>query len=185
MALLDDELCNSQMNIFPWTCARDWIDADVTHVTSTIQVFVASTQSVELRDANLCGDMIYQRLVIYVFAHLMFCTHDEKFLSSFKETLVQWRSWDLMTRISNQQLIKDYLLDRLRDLRLLSRPELHSETVLRQLLRLDAIRLCAQLTVMVTDDTQYEQFVNLRGPPTQGLLNLLQAVCNYSLSTLH
>ena len=46
------------------------------------------------------------------------------------------------------------------------------------MLRLDAIRLCAQLTVMVTDDTQYEQFVNLRGLPTQGLLNLLQAVCD-------
>jgi hypothetical protein len=100
-----------------------------------------------------------------------------------------------MTRISNHQLIKDYLLDRLRDLRvrlhlhtmqrrltnnfqLLSRPTLHSETVLRQLLRLDAIRLCAQLTAMVTDDTQYEQLVNLRGLPTQGFLNLLQAVCN-------
>ena len=58
----------------------------------------------------------------------------------------------------------------------LSRPELHSETILGQLLRLDAIRLCAQLTVMVTDDTQYKRVVDLRGSPAQALLNLLQAV---------
>jgi len=106
----------------------------------------------------------------------MFCTHDKKLLSSFKETLVRWRSWDFMTRISNQQQIKDYLLDRFRsDLRSLSRPKLHSETILGQLLHLDSIRLCAQLTVMVTDNTQYKQFVNLRGPRAQALLNLLQA----------
>jgi hypothetical protein len=57
-----------------------------------------------------------------------------------------------------------------------SRPELHSETVLGQLLSLDAVRLCAQLTIMVTD-SEYNQFVDLRGPPAQALLNLLQAVC--------
>ena len=60
MALLDNELCNSQMNISPWTCTRDWIDADVKHVTSTTQVFVASTQSVEIKGADFGGDMIYQ-----------------------------------------------------------------------------------------------------------------------------
>jgi len=53
---------------------------------------------------------------------------------------------------------------------------LHSEIVLGQLLALDAIQLCAQLTIMVTDDSQYKQFVNLRGPHAQALLNLLQAV---------
>jgi hypothetical protein len=57
-------------------------------------------------------------------------------------------------------------------------PELHSKTVLGQLLGLDAIRLCAQLTVMVTDDTQYKRLVDQRGPPAQALLNLLQAVCD-------
>ena len=68
MLLLDDELCNSQMNISPWTYARDWIDADVNHVTSTIQVFVASTQRAEIRDANFGGDMIYQvRLIVMIF----------------------------------------------------------------------------------------------------------------------
>jgi hypothetical protein len=53
---------------------------------------------------------------------------------------------------------------------------------LHELLSLDTIRLCAQLTIMVTDDTQYKQFVNLRGPPAQALLNLLQAVCDSLLT---
>ena len=118
-----------------------------------------------------------------------------RLLSSFKRTLAQWQKWDLMTRISNHQLVKDYLLDLFeRDLHVrpnlhtmssltnnsqsLSRPQLHSKTILRQLLCLDATRLCAQLTVMVTDDDQYRQLVALRGPPVQALLNLLQAVCN-------
>jgi hypothetical protein len=64
----------------------------------------------------------------------------------------------------------------------LSHPGLHSKTILGQLLGLDAIRLCAQLTVMVTDDTQYKQLVDLRGPPALALLNLLQAVCDTLLS---
>jgi len=61
-------------------------------------------------------------------------------------------------------------------------PPLHSEIILGQLLGLDAIRLCAQLTIMVTDDSQYQQLVNLRGPPAQALLNLLQAVCDSLLT---
>jgi hypothetical protein len=61
----------------------------------------------------------------------------------------------------------------------LSRPELHSEIILGQLLSFDAIRLCVQLTVMVTDDIKYKQFVDLRGPTAQELLNLLQAVCDF------
>ena len=72
MLVLDEELCNSQMNISPWRCARDWIDADVNHVTSTIQGFVTSTQSTEIRDANFGGDMIYQvRLRVMIFNRLI------------------------------------------------------------------------------------------------------------------
>ena len=68
MLVLDGELCNSQMTISPWTCARDWIDADVNHVTSAIQRFVTSTQSAEIRDANFGGDMIYPvRLIVMIF----------------------------------------------------------------------------------------------------------------------
>jgi hypothetical protein len=68
MALLDDELCNFQTNISPWTCARDWIGADVNHVTSAIQVFVTSSQSAAIKDANFGRDMIYQvRLIIIIF----------------------------------------------------------------------------------------------------------------------
>jgi hypothetical protein len=68
MAPLDRALANSQVDISPWTCTRDWIDADVDHVTSTIQVFVASTQNTEIEDADFGGDMIYQvRLIIMIF----------------------------------------------------------------------------------------------------------------------
>jgi len=175
MAPLDYSL-TSHTDISPWKSAKDWLDADTNQITSITQVFVTSTQSAEIENAHFGGDMIYQRLIIYVFAHLMFCTCDKRLLRSFKETLMQWRNWDFMTRISNHQLIKDYLLDHFRrDLRSLSRPELHSEIILGQLLSFDAIRLCVQLTVMVTDDIQYKQFVDLRGPTAQELLNLLQA----------
>jgi hypothetical protein len=68
MAPLDHALCNFQVDRSPWTCARDWIDADVNHVTSTIQVFITSTQSAQIEDADFDGDMIYQvRLIVMIF----------------------------------------------------------------------------------------------------------------------
>jgi hypothetical protein len=36
------------------------VDADMNHITSTIQVFVTSTQSAEIENANFGGEMIYQ-----------------------------------------------------------------------------------------------------------------------------
>jgi hypothetical protein len=63
-----------------------------------------------------------------------------------------------------------------------SHPQLHSEMVLEQLRSLDAIRLCVQLTIMVTDDTRYKQLVDLRGPTAQVFLNLLQAACDSLLT---
>jgi len=176
MAPLDYSL-TSHTDISPWKSAKDWLDADTNQITSITQVFVTSTKSAEIENAHFGGDMIYQRLIIYVFAHLMFCTCDKRLLRSFKETLMQWRNWDFMTRISNHQLIKDYLLDCFRR-DSWSCPELHCEIVLGQLLSFDAIRLCVQLTVMVTDDTRYKQLVDLRGPKAQVLLNLLQARLN-------
>jgi hypothetical protein len=65
MASLDHSLGNFQVDISPWTCARDWIEADANHVISTVQVFIASTKSAEIEGANFGGDMIYQvRLII-------------------------------------------------------------------------------------------------------------------------
>lgn len=68
MAQLDHALGNSRVDIFPWMCPREWIDADVNHITSMIQVFVASMQSAEIEDANFGGEMIYQvHLMVMIF----------------------------------------------------------------------------------------------------------------------
>lgn len=65
-----------------------------------------------------------------------------------------------------------------------SNPTLHSEDVFFKLVALDAIGLCANLTVMVTDDTIYKQILNCRGSGAQALLNLLQAVCSWAICPL-
>ena len=68
MTPLDHALANSHTDISPWTCPRDWINADVNHITSSLQVFAASTQSAEIENANFGGDMIYQvRLIVTIF----------------------------------------------------------------------------------------------------------------------
>jgi hypothetical protein len=67
----------------------------------------------------------------------------------------------------------------------LSRPEFQPESSLGLLLILDAIRLCAQLTVMVADDNQYKKMMALRGPAAQNILNLLQAVYDSLLLILY
>ena len=68
MAPLDHALANSHTDISPWTYPRDWIDADVNHITSTLQAFVTSMQSAEIENANFGGDMIYQvRLTVMIF----------------------------------------------------------------------------------------------------------------------
>ena len=66
MVPLDHAFGNSQMDIYPWKCARDWIDVDVCHVISTIQAFLASTQSAKIEVVNFSGEMVYQvRLINY------------------------------------------------------------------------------------------------------------------------
>ena len=57
-----------------------------------------------------------------------------------------------------------------------SRPDLHSDTLLTDLLMLDVLHLSALLAVMVTDDIKYKEIVDQRGSSAQILLNLLQAV---------
>lgn len=88
MAPLDYALANFHTDILPWTCARDWIDADINHITSAIQVLVVSTQRAEIENAHFGGDMIYQvRLIVPIFkyvvstpiaasSHLYICTLD-------------------------------------------------------------------------------------------------------------
>jgi hypothetical protein len=64
MAPLDYALVNFHTDISPWTCARDWIDADVSQIRSAIQVLAASTQRAGIESANFGGDMIYQVCLI-------------------------------------------------------------------------------------------------------------------------
>jgi hypothetical protein len=65
MASFDHSLGNFQVDTSPWTCARDWIKADVNYVISTVQVFIGLTKSAKIKGANFSGDMIYQvRLII-------------------------------------------------------------------------------------------------------------------------
>jgi GH25 family lysozyme M1 (1,4-beta-N-acetylmuramidase) len=60
MAPLDHDLAHFQMDISPWMCPKDWIDADANQVTLLIQVFVTSTKSAEIQDANFGGNMVHQ-----------------------------------------------------------------------------------------------------------------------------
>jgi len=106
----------------------DYIYAEADYVNNIIQELLALTQRKELNSARFTGHMIYRRLIVYNFVHLMFCTSDESLLNEFEETLQQWRSWDNITVIQNHQLIKDNLLDLFRrGLNMQSNSILHSE----------------------------------------------------------
>jgi len=63
------------------------------------------------------------------------------------------------------------------DVSLQSRRNEHSEDVIRKLLSLDAIGLCARISTVIVDDSQCREALARRGPEAQSLLNLLQAVC--------
>jgi hypothetical protein len=89
---LNYALANFSGDIFWWERPRERLDADPNNITTIIQEFV--TKSPEIEYANFVGDMIYQvrsiaqhiriistplqRLILYIFARLMFYTHNEK-----------------------------------------------------------------------------------------------------------
>jgi hypothetical protein len=70
---------------------------------------------------------LIQRLIVYVFAHLKHCVSDTRWscltfygaafddigrlFNSFKATVQQWNSWDIVTMLENHQMIKDHLTD--------------------------------------------------------------------------
>jgi hypothetical protein len=71
--------------------------------------------------------MFQQRLIVYIFAHLVHCTPDKRYvakphfstladvsaslLAEFKSTLQRWMTWDVIAMIQNHQLVKDDLRD--------------------------------------------------------------------------
>jgi hypothetical protein len=67
-----------------------------------------------------------QRLIVYMFAHLMLCTSNKerfpfldqligwadvitRLLNQFTETVQLWKTWDIITVIQKHQIIKDNL----------------------------------------------------------------------------
>jgi hypothetical protein len=66
-----------------------------------------------------------QRLIVYIFAHLMLCSSNKRYyvqyiysaysnfivslLDPFIKSLQLWKTWDIVTKVQNYQLIKDYL----------------------------------------------------------------------------
>ncbi|KIM77846.1 hypothetical protein PILCRDRAFT_610850 [Piloderma croceum F 1598] len=89
----------------------DCINADANHINGIVQGLLALTQRGEFRHAVFAGSMIYRRLIVYIYAHLMLCTSEKRFLNEFEETLQQWRDWDNITVVQNHRLIKDHLYD--------------------------------------------------------------------------
>ena len=71
--------------------------------------------------------MSQQRLIVYIFAHLVHCMPDKRYvakphfknladvsaslLAQFKLTLQRWMTWDVIEMIQNHQQVKDALRD--------------------------------------------------------------------------
>jgi len=99
-----------------------------------------------------------------------------------------WKTWDDVTAIENDQLIRDHLIDVWKhglpsgwSFLFSTNPDLHPESLFRKLLALDDIRLSTQLALMVNDDVRYEQVIDRDGPGAQAILNLLQARLNFPI----
>ncbi|KIM77961.1 hypothetical protein PILCRDRAFT_607034 [Piloderma croceum F 1598] len=160
-----------------------YIRADGKHVDSIVQGLSTSSQNKEIHHAHFLGDtMIYRRLIVYVFAHLLFCSSNRNLLIQFKKTLQQWKAWDGITIIQNYQLIKDHLWDLFqRGLTAEASATPHSEETFRKLVALDAVGICAHLKVWVTDDSKYQELLTLRGQMAQSMVNLLQARLDFPM----
>jgi hypothetical protein len=71
--------------------------------------------------------MSQQRLIVYIFAHLVHCTPDQRYvakphfnnladvsaslLAEFESILQRWMTWDVIAMIQNHQQVKDALWD--------------------------------------------------------------------------
>ncbi|KAJ7100527.1 kinase-like domain-containing protein [Mycena epipterygia] len=171
---IDDALANLDTQISPWENAAEWLHADTTQLSSIVQEIIAVTGKTEIEPGKFPGVIIYQRLIVYIFAHLMLCTHNERALSDFKQTLKQWHDSDSVAILENHQQIKGLLLAQLaHSLKPLS--ELSAESTMRRIIALGDIALAARLALAVTNDTMYQQLLTRNGPGAQALLNLLQA----------
>jgi hypothetical protein len=100
---------------------------------------------------------------------------------------MEWKTWDIVTTIRNHQSIKDTwalfhggLKGRQSFFVLLplSSTTLHPDEEFDKLFAIDVIGFCAQLSVMVTDNSTYKEVLSQHDSAAQSILNLLQAVFN-------
>jgi hypothetical protein len=181
---LDEALSDFKTDISPWQNPSGWIQADTEHINSIVEGIVTLTKRHEISLANFAGqDMIYQRLILYMFAHLMLCVNDKTLLDEFKDAVQKWKNWNTLTVLQNHQLIKDDLSDLFYHC-LQSQPDSHSETLFRKLLTIDVVRLSAYLTIAVTDENKFKEIVSLRGQEAQSVINLLQARLDFSIGPI-
>jgi hypothetical protein len=173
---LDRALTTFQTYISPSKKPAEWVAENICHVNSIVED-TTLTKSVEIRQARIPSSFIlFPRLIVYIFAHLMHCTPDKSLFAEFKSTLQRWMTWDVIVMIQNHQQVKDALRDFFQR-GLLSTPGSHSEITYNQLLADDVVGLSARLTVIINDDAEYKKLVCLEGPGAQSVANLLQAVC--------
>ena len=115
-------------------------------------------------------------------------TNIGRLTSEFAQLLEDWRSWDKLTAIQNHKTVANHLM-KLRDEMLApfwrvsntTQPNPFLESTFTRILALDAVALCANLTLLMTDKTQYKHVLDRRGAAAQTFLDLLQAVRHPSL----
>ena len=113
--------------------------------------------------------------------------------SEFAQLLEDWRSWDKLTVIQNHKTVANHLM-MLRDKLLVpfcralsapqesinTQPDPYAENAFTRILALDTVALCASLTLLIIDKTQYKQILDRQGAAAQTFLDLLQAVRHQS-----
>lgn len=176
---LDDALTDFETNISPWKTPSEYIDAEANYVNNIVHEIQDLTQRVEMEYASFDQTMIYSRLIAYILAHSMMCSSDQSLVKECIQSLQEWKTSDIVTKVQNYQVIKNFvqrLYRRLVNSR--SRYNAHPQSTFRKLLTLDTITLSAHLTVIVTNDNEYKKLLSRRGQCAQSLLNLLQARLN-------
>ncbi|KIM87637.1 hypothetical protein PILCRDRAFT_815214 [Piloderma croceum F 1598] len=167
----DDALTTFEPGISPWKKPVDWVAADSKHVNSIVKAIEQLTGNDDLKQAGFPDQfIIYPRLIVYIFSHLILCAGDKSLLDGFKETLQKWKAWDSTTVIHNHHQIKDYLFDMFRNLR-----SQHSDSTFQKVVAYDVIGLSARLTTLISNGDEFKKLVSLTGSAAQSVINLLQA----------
>ncbi|KIM87647.1 hypothetical protein PILCRDRAFT_287169 [Piloderma croceum F 1598] len=171
---VDHELAAFKANVSPWQDSVKWVVADSEHVNSVVQQIAQLTKRVEIHQAGFTDKLIvYPRLIVYIFSHLMLCEGDHTLLDNLKEALQEWKTWDTITVIQNHLQIKDYLHKLFQNL--LADPHFHPKIMFEDILTYDIIGLAARLRNIVMDNKRHKFLLARRNTNAQFLLDLLQA----------